>query len=120
MEDRVNKNDLIVNVACDACENEDFLKLIKSASEIDNKEKPQKSIYAITKHIIDDFCDNIEKSVIEGKTVNIRRLITFKLKELSKREVCNNFTSNERTVLDKRMVPKAYISNHIKQEYKKK
>ena len=55
MEDRVNKNDLIVNVACDACENEDFLKLIKNASEIDNKEKLQKSIYAITKHIIDDF-----------------------------------------------------------------
>ena len=56
-----------------------------------------------------------------GKSYKINKEIKENnLKELSKREVCNNFTSNERTVLDKRMVPKAYISNHIKQEYKKK
>lgn len=67
--------------------------------------------------IINAFCSNIEKNVLEGNEVSIKGLVHFYNKEHNEKEV-HDFGTMTRVKIGKRVLPDTRISRTIIDKYK--
>lgn len=91
---KVNKNDLIKQVAEDA----------------------DVSV-SVARKVINSFCTNIEKNILDGNEVSIKGLVHFYNKEHNEKEV-HDFGTMTRIKVGKRILPDTRISRAIIDKYK--